>query len=160
MMEAGANEMPEDLVLEAIQRAQQANQGVIDLQDEIVGSIGKPKAAFDAGGPKELDAQAATVLGGRLTGALDSSQDKAEQDERLNALRAELVETLSQEFQAGEVSKAFESLLEKEFKERLLAGANRPDGRGRRRSDPSPARWRCCLAPTGPGCSAVARLRP
>ena len=55
MMEAGANEMPEDLVLEAIQRAQQANQGVIDLQDEIVGSIGKPKAAFDAGGPKELD---------------------------------------------------------------------------------------------------------
>ena len=130
MMEAGANEMPEDLVLEAIQRAQQANQGVIDLQDEIVGSIGKPKAAFDAGGPKELDAQAATVLGGRLTGALDSSQDKAEQDERLNALRAELVETLSQEFQAGEVSKAFESLLEKEFKERLLAGANRPDGRG------------------------------
>ncbi|MFQ5934455.1 MAG: polyribonucleotide nucleotidyltransferase, partial [Dehalococcoidia bacterium] len=131
MMEAGANEMPEDLVLEAIQRAQQVNQEIIDLQGEIVSSIGKPKTTFDTGGhPGELDAQAATILGGRLAGALDPSLDKGQQDERLNALRAELVEKLSEQFQASEVSQAFESLLEKEFKERVLSGGTRPDGRG------------------------------
>ena len=41
MMEAGASELPEDVVYEAIQLAQNVNEEVIDFQDEIVEAVGK-----------------------------------------------------------------------------------------------------------------------
>ena len=45
MIEAGVTEMPEDLVYEAIDRAQQTNQEVIDLQEEAACEFGKPSWA-------------------------------------------------------------------------------------------------------------------
>src|SRR3990172_5246009 len=46
MVEAGANELPEDIVLEAIRLGQEANQALIAIQDELVAAHGKPKMAF------------------------------------------------------------------------------------------------------------------
>ena len=133
MMEAAAHEMPEDLVLEAIERAQAVNIEVIGLQLEMIGSIGKVKVGFNVEGPPEgLDDRLATVLNDRLASVLDSSVDKDEQAAKLESLKAELVEELSEAFEAGAVSEAFEAMLEKEFRGRILAGGNRPDGRGLR----------------------------
>ena len=132
MMEAGSNEMSESLVLEAIERAQDVNQVVIDLQEELVRSVGKPKAEFTSTAyPKELDGRAASALNGRLAAALATSAGKADQAEKLSALKTEFVEALSDEFDANDIGDAFEAQLEKEFKARVLDGGSRPDGRGR-----------------------------
>jgi len=43
MIEAGSKEIPEDLMIKAIEFAHQANQELIDLQDEIRAKLGKEK---------------------------------------------------------------------------------------------------------------------
>ena len=133
MMEAAAHEMPEDLVLEAIERAQQANLEVIELQEEMVGSVGKVKVGFEVeSAPEALGTRVATILDGKMNLVLDAFVDKDEQAIKLQSLKAELVEELGEEFEAGDVNQAFESVLEEEFRGRILAGGSRPDGRGLR----------------------------
>ena len=131
MIESGANELPEDLVLEAIQRAQEVNQEVIELQEEIVRSIGKAKVSVEVEShPEELDQRAATILGGRIASVLGSSTDKASRAEQLDALKTQLVQDLGDEFQTTDIKRTFDGLLEKEFRSQVLAGGSRPDGRG------------------------------
>ena len=43
MIEAGANELPEETVLEGIMLAQEVNVELIDLQTQMVNTVGKPK---------------------------------------------------------------------------------------------------------------------
>lgn len=47
MVEAGANEVPEDVMIRAIARAHEVIREVIDLQDELVRQCGKPKMALE-----------------------------------------------------------------------------------------------------------------
>ena len=87
MLEAGANQLSEEVVLGAIRRGHEANQEVIALQEEMLRSIGKAKIEFNAGGyPDELGGQVAALADGRLTEALDAPGDKAEQADRLGTL--------------------------------------------------------------------------
>ena len=137
MIEAGANQMSEDLVLEGIERAQSINLGIIELQDEIIASVGKPKAAFESDAPPdELKHRATGILGGRLTRALESANGKTEQSELIDSLESELIHDLEEEFTPKQASRAFGDLLEKEFKERILSVGSRPDGRGPREIRP------------------------
>ena len=46
MVEAGAQELPESVMLEAVRRGHDAMQAIIDLQERIAAAIGKPKRAF------------------------------------------------------------------------------------------------------------------
>ena len=44
MIEAGAKEVSEEVILEALRIGQENNVKVIDLQDKIVAEVGKPKS--------------------------------------------------------------------------------------------------------------------
>ena len=46
MMEAGAKELPEDLIIEAIRLGQETNQKMIELQLKMASEVGRPKAEF------------------------------------------------------------------------------------------------------------------
>ena len=131
MMEAAAHEMPEDLVFEAIERAQQVNLEVIQLQVEAALAVGKPKTSIDSPGghPEELDEKIATEVGGRVDLALGSSSDNESQ---LDLLKTELVYKLGESFQESDIRAAFQSLVDNKFRERMLNGGIRPDGRGLR----------------------------
>ena len=133
MMEAGANEAPEHIVMEAIERAQDANLQVIELQEEAVRAMGKPKISFDSDSfPPELEGRLSAALGGRLASAMSGSNGDADQEERIGSLKSELVERMGEEFQPGHISQAFEALRDQEFRTRILSGSGRPDGRGPR----------------------------
>ena len=137
MMEAGAHEMPEDLILQAIERAQAANLEVIALQEELVGSIGKTKADFEERSyPEELDDLITGVLNGGLASAFKASEGKADLAGRLDALRTEVAEKLGQEYETKALINAFESNLQKEFRRHVLVDGSRPDGRGLREMRP------------------------
>ena len=126
MMEAGASELSEAQVLKGIQLAQDANLEIIALQEEMVGEIGIEKVGFTAGGvsPEAVE-QADGIVGDGIARALDESDGKADQAERLDAVKASLAEQME-----DEVKDAYEALLEREFRSRILDQGKRPDGRG------------------------------
>ena len=137
MMEAGASELSEDLVLEGIRRAQDVNQRVIELQDDLVRSAGRPKIGFTPlAHSEELERRTASVLGARIASTFDASLSKTEQADRMSALKAELAEAVKDEFEPAQIADAFGGLLEKEFRTQVLSGGPRPDGRGLREIRP------------------------
>ena len=132
MIEAGVTEMPEDLVLEAIDRAQQTNQQVIDLQEEAACAFGKPKLSYDSKlHPESLDDWMAENAHERLFLLLRST-DGDEQSEQLAALREELVDQLRDEYERGDVLGAFEVAEDEALRRVILEDSKRPDGRGLR----------------------------
>ena len=102
MMEAGASELPEAMVLEAIEIAQETNLEVIRIQDEAVRAVGKSKVSFETDAlPEGLEERMESTLGGRLESVLSSAAGNAEQERMLGALKSELVGALEGEYDGG-----------------------------------------------------------
>ena len=133
MMEAGAKELPDDLVLEAIELGQSANLEMISMQLEMAEAVGRPKADFQADGTSEdLAAQVTAAAQDSLRRTFKESDGKADQASRIGALKAEVMSRLAGAGEASDIADAFETLLEAEFRARILNDGMRPDGRGTR----------------------------
>ncbi|MBI4300947.1 MAG: polyribonucleotide nucleotidyltransferase, partial [Chloroflexi bacterium] len=130
MVEAGASELPEATMLEAIRLAQETNRQIVEMQERMVAELGKPKFEAPKVGPSDEAVKAVqTELGGRLGEALFRS-NKAERVAALDALRKEVKERLQETYPATEIEEAFESILKKEMRARILERGIRADGRG------------------------------
>ena len=138
MMEAGANELPEEVVFDAIKLAHEVNLGFIDFQDGMVEAIGKPKSLdYDSFAyPSELDDEIAGILGSGVTDAFASSTGKVDLYEKLDELRDKVAAELGEEYEDNHLRDAFEVQLEHAFKQNVLSGGKRPDGRDRREIRP------------------------
>ena len=136
MMEAGASEVDEDNVFEAIQLAHNINLEIIGLQDDFQEEAGKEKSEFVSRGhdPEAVD-QAKDVLGNRIYEALVASSDQDDMKIKLSELEEELTNSL-EDFDSSVASGAFEELLDEQFRERILKDNVRPDGRGLREIRP------------------------
>ncbi len=133
MMEAGASELSDDIMLEAIQLGQSANQEMIALQLEMAQSSGLPKADFEpASLPDGLLDQVAAAARDDLRKAFQESDGKADQAARISAIKSDVMSRLVGSWESSEVSEGFESVLESEFRARILSAGTRPDGRGTR----------------------------
>ena len=138
MVEAGANELSEEVVLEAILLAHDEIRNICEFIDGIVSEIGKEKTVFES--PvfdEELVTQIENILNGRLTQALQSA-DKMERQDNMDALESELLETLAEleddskeaKDRVLDIKDIFDSMMKKEVR-RLITDENiRPDGRG------------------------------
>jgi polyribonucleotide nucleotidyltransferase len=132
MVEAGAREVPESVMIEALLFGHLALQPLIDLQEELRRRVGRPRRAFTplsqpAGLAEKLKAM---VEGGvseaiRLTG-------KHERRDALKVIRGEATAALLPGFpeQEKEIKKAFESLEKAIIRRRMLTEQVRLDGRG------------------------------
>ena len=131
MVEAGGNEAPEEVVLEAMRRAQEANAVVVDMIEELVAVTGTPKEEGPAPAYHNgMEGEVQRVLNGRLTQLLESSADKTDREEALSALEHEVVDSLAQEDGKEEVTATFQSILKEAVRARILQQGKRPDGRG------------------------------
>ena len=109
MIEAGANEFPEDMMLEAIRRGHEAMQDVIALQRRMAEEIGKVK---NPGVRHVLDEQLvervrelASEPMAALVAEGASRNDRREQDE---AIRSRVLEQLGPDVDAKQVGEAIE----------------------------------------------------
>ena len=128
MMEAGADQVSEDIVLEAIRRAQDVNLELISLQDETARAVGKPDADYQRRAyDPDLTATIARSVGERLRAALD--QPVADRMDAVARLRSETNETYQGEYDSGTISDAFETSLESAFQYSIFEKNSRPDGR-------------------------------
>jgi polyribonucleotide nucleotidyltransferase len=131
MVEAGADEIPEDIMLEALKLGHESMQPIIALQNKMREELGKAKFAPVIDLPDQSVQDAATAwLGGRVREALIANPTKTPQYAAMDALRAELVAALGETHDPKALSLAFEHVLREVVRERILGENTRPDGRG------------------------------
>lgn len=132
MVEAGANEMPEDLVVEAIRLGHEAMQPLIALQEEMRAAIGKPKASYRSFAvPEEIRQAVRARLDHQIAEILDTYFDKDKRNEALDELEEDILQALS-EYEQAQVKESFHEALREEVRRRILEEGRRPDGRGPR----------------------------
>jgi polyribonucleotide nucleotidyltransferase len=130
MVEAGGQEASEEVVLEALRKAQEANDQIIDMIEEMVREVGKTKQeSSPAPDTAELESRVKGILGSRLVDVVESVQMKGERVDALDALEKDVTEALAEEFDAKAVAGIFKSLLKTEVRRRILDQGVRPDGR-------------------------------
>jgi len=130
MVEAGANEAPEELVLEAMRRGHAAMQDIIRVQREMATAVGKPKREIPLYViPEELKTEVANRVAERVAVAIQTLHEKTERNAALDALREELVTALGETFKPEDIQSVFDDLVKAEVRRRILETGIRPDGR-------------------------------
>lgn len=130
MVEAGAKEAPEDIVIGAIKLGHEVNRRIIVLQERLQNTCGKPKMEFKpAPANPELEANVTSLVAGRLS-EITLVADKSQREVALSALEKELVEKLSERYPSGEVLFVLESQVKAEVRRNILERGLRPGGRG------------------------------
>jgi len=120
MVESGSQEVTEHETLEAIRFGQEANQAIIELQDELIRAAGKEKTHISlASVPENLKPEVNRVLNGRLSQAVFNS-DKTARERATDELRKEVIETLSGAFDSKQVSQVFDGAIEAEIMRAIL----------------------------------------
>jgi polyribonucleotide nucleotidyltransferase len=139
MVEAGAQEVSEDQLLEALEFAHQAMQPILELQEQMRAELGKPKFAFEPPARLDPDAQAALYQRAVEKG-LSSVLQTASKGERSAALEA-FAQALLEEFvppaEDGSIdherrklfSEGFNEVVRQELRRLVLQENKRADGR-------------------------------
>ena len=131
MVEAGANEVSEEVILEAISKAQQANSETIDLIEELTGKVGKPKATFeyDAAAAEAVVARIKEVVGSKWDDLLGGNPGMYEMDDGEKEISALVTETLKDEFSKTAIGDGFKTVFREAVRGRILQQHVRSDGR-------------------------------
>ncbi len=132
MVEAGANEISEEVMLEAIMFAHDAIRELVAFQETIVAEIGKPKASYTKFGQnQEFNQKVRTSVGTRVADALEAAGDKTERQNLLDAIEGEVMaEMLSiGDVNADELHQVIKDVTSDAVRDRILRDGIRPDGR-------------------------------
>ena len=134
MVECGATELPESVILDALDLAHQEIKRIIALQHEIVAELGIVKEEFTAE-PKPWTDDYAKALQSRWTGELREAlkvRGKFEQKDAVNAVREKALAELGED-EADEktpwVKTIFGSMVKNITRETILDQRERLDGR-------------------------------
>ncbi len=131
MIEAGANEVEESVMLEGIKTAHKTIIEICDFIDDIAKEIGKPKFEYEAHDVNhELYDAIKEMAYEKIQYALDTD-DKNIRDARLGVVSDEIVEALSDQFEdLGEQLGEILYKMQKEIVRAWLYEGRRVDGRG------------------------------
>lgn len=133
MVECGANEVPEDVMVSAIEFGHQALQPLIELQEQMAAELGKPKREYTRIAiPEDFKQAVLEQARARIEALLDQPHNKAERDQAINALREAIIAecAASDEALITSCREAFDQALKTVVRERILNQSKRPDGRG------------------------------
>ena len=131
MVEAGADELPEDMMLEALKLGHEAMQPIIALQNKMRVELGKPKFEFTPVlSDQAVEAAATAWLGDRVRDAIAQNPGKEAQYKALADAKAALLAALGEMYEPKALAHAFESIEKSVVRERILGEKIRPDGRG------------------------------
>ena len=133
MVEAGSNEVSEEVILEGIKQARLANLETIALIKEIQSVAGQPKLAINADPDEmtELESKIKSLVLDNMQDVLNLNSFKAERDEGLDRLEEETLEKLSDDYSEQKISEGFKNVLKSEVRSRILNLGIRPDGRSK-----------------------------
>ena len=131
MIEAGAKEVPEDKMIEAIYKAHEVNQEIIKFIDKIVEECGKPKHSYESCAvPEELFAAIKEIVPPEEMEVAVFSDDKQTREENIRQVTEKLKEAFAdKEEWLAVLGEAVYQYQKKTVRKMILKDHKRPDGR-------------------------------
>jgi len=139
MVECGANEIPEDVMVQALELGHRSIQPLIDLQIQMQGDVGKPKREVNLAIPDtDLQKKVFDRVSGSMTEMLDKPLSKNEFYSGMSELKELVAAEMSLVPEAANpldfpsvasVREAFDLAEQSIVRERILSIGKRPDGR-------------------------------
>lgn len=131
MIEAGANEVPESKMIEAIYAAHAINQQVIAFIDRIVAEVGKPKHTYESCAiPEELFAKMKEIVTPLEMESAVFTDEKQVREENIRVIRERLEEAFADnEEWLPLIPEALYQYQKKTVRKMILKDHKRPDGR-------------------------------
>ena len=131
MIEAGANEIPEDRMIEAIYKAHEVNQTIISFIDNIVAEVGKEKHSYTSCAiPEEMFAAIREIVPPSEMEEAVFTDDKQTRDKNITAVTEKLAEAFAEKEEWLEVlGEAVYQYQKKTVRKMILKDGRRPDGR-------------------------------
>ena len=132
MVESGSEEIPEDIMIQALMFGHQSLQPMIDLQERMAAEIGKPKREVQLFPiDQTLIDQIYSRASGELRSIIEQALIKTEHNAAIDNLEKSIVTEFSgeDESKAGAVKEAFTEAYRRIVRTRILEQGLRPDGR-------------------------------
>ncbi|MDE6435512.1 MAG: polyribonucleotide nucleotidyltransferase [Lachnospiraceae bacterium] len=131
MIEAGANEIPEDRMIEAIYAAHEINQQVIAFINKIVAECGKPKHSYTSCAvPEELFAAIKEIVPPEEMEKAVFTDEKQVREENIRQITEKLEEAFADnEEWLAVLGEAIYQYQKKTVRKMILVDHKRPDGR-------------------------------
>ena len=132
MIEAGANEIPEDQMIEAIYKAHEINQTIIAFINQIVAEVGKPKHTYTSCAvPEELFAAIKEIVPPAEMEEAVFTDEKQVREENIKNITEKLEEAFAEnEEWLAVLGEAIYQYEKKTVRKMILKDHKRPDGRG------------------------------
>ncbi|MBQ1189689.1 MAG: polyribonucleotide nucleotidyltransferase [Lachnospiraceae bacterium] len=131
MIEAGANEIPEQQMIDAIFKAHEVNQEIIAFIDKIVAECGKDKHSYESCAiPEELFAAIKEIVPPAEMEEAVFTDEKQVREENIKAIKARLEEAFAEnEEWLPLIGDAVYQYQKKTVRKMILVDHKRPDGR-------------------------------
>ena len=131
MIEAGAKEIPEAKMIDAIYKAHEVNQEIIKFIDSIVAEVGKPKHAYESCAiPEELFAAIKEIVPPAEMEEAVFSDDKQTREENIRVITEKLEEAFADnEEWLAVLGEDVYQYQKKTVRKMILKDHKRPDGR-------------------------------
>ncbi|MCI5584650.1 MAG: polyribonucleotide nucleotidyltransferase [Lachnospiraceae bacterium] len=131
MIEAGANEIPEEKMIEAIYMAHEINQTIIAFINKMVEEVGRPKHSYTSCAiPEEMFAAMKEIVTPAEMETAVFTDEKQVREENMRAVREKLEEAFAdKEEWLGMVGEALYQYQKKTVRKMILKDHKRPDGR-------------------------------
>lgn len=131
MIEAGANEVPEDRMIEAIFAAHELNQKIIEFIDTIVAECGKEKHGYTSCKvPEELFAAIMEIIPPATMEEAVFTDEKQVREDNIRRIKEQLIEAFSENADWLELlDEAVYQYQKKTVRKMILKDRKRPDGR-------------------------------
>ena len=131
MIEAGANEIPEDQMIEAIYKCHDINQTVIAFMDQIRDEIGKPKHEYESCAiPEQMFEDIKKIVTPEQMEEAVFTDEKQKREENIRAITEQLEEAFADnEEYLAVLGEAIYQYQKKTVRNMILKDHKRPDGR-------------------------------
>ena len=131
MIEAGANEIPEDQMIEAIYKCHDINQTVIAFMDQIRDEIGKPKHEYESCAiPEQMFEDIKKIVTPEQMEEAVFTDEKLKREENIRAITEQLEEAFADnEEYLAVLGEAIYQYQKKTVRKMILKDHKRPDGR-------------------------------
>lgn len=131
MIEAGANEIPEDQMIEAIYKCHDINQTVIAFMDQIRDEIGKPKHEYESCAiPEQMFEDIKKIVTPEQMEEAVFTEEKQKREENIRAITEQLEEAFADnEEYLAVLGEAIYQYQKKTVRKMILKDHKRPDGR-------------------------------
>jgi polyribonucleotide nucleotidyltransferase len=135
MVEAGADEVPEERMIAALRLAHESIQDVIRVQKEMRTQLGKTKREFESSQiPAEVTEKVIGQLGDKLQSVVAQGGDKEALSAAINEIRDEAIEYFEDDDSVDlkQINQIHSDVLKKIIRSRILNEGIRSDGRDTR----------------------------